>query len=598
MTTQPEYNTEFNEDFAILETSRALASIRVNNFKNAAKALAELVDNSLQAGEEQNVTNVEVLIETAKNSVRNVHHNHKIAIFDDACGMDSETLRRALKFGDGTRSDDKEEQEGLGKFGMGLPNASLSRCMRVDVYSWQEGVVFHTYLDFEEICAKNYHVVPKPKKTKIPPVWENRIKTKIRKSGTLVIWSKLDRVKWKRPQTLIAKIEPRIGRMYRNFLASGKATIRFAYFKDKSKHPAELPKGVLEYCRPNDPMFLMKSTTAPKPYDKTPAFQSLPDWNKTVKIGGKESKVVIKTSYSTQKARDDGGASGIGKLAANNLGVSIVRAGREMILKKSWNNPSDPRHRWIGVTVEFSPGLDDLFGVTHDKQDALKLIKEDLDELAKQDGFSGSNDMIANLKDLHDPDWFLHTVTKQIEHAVSIAEKFVKNQKEGTKGKTGEGGPTKTGSKVADGRKEEGHVSGTDDELDKPKPEKTKLIKETLESLGFSDSEITDIGPITDRFKFVNRSLNHSKIFEVVPAADKMLVVLNSNHAAYDDLFAVLEKESEGKHPSASLQALQLLLIGWARMEDETRDFNQKQQFDSIAREWGALCQIMLNEHK
>ena len=40
---------------------------------------------------------------------------------------------------------------GMGKFGMGLPNASISQANRVEVYSWQNGECFYTYLDVDEI---------------------------------------------------------------------------------------------------------------------------------------------------------------------------------------------------------------------------------------------------------------------------------------------------------------------------------------------------------------------------------------------------------------------------------------------------------------
>ena len=50
--------------------------------------------------------------------------------------MDAETLTEALRFG-GTTS--FNSRKGLGRFGMGLPNASLSQARRVDVYTWQQG---------------------------------------------------------------------------------------------------------------------------------------------------------------------------------------------------------------------------------------------------------------------------------------------------------------------------------------------------------------------------------------------------------------------------------------------------------------------------
>ena len=44
-----------------------------------------------------------------------------------------------------------------------------------------------------------------------------------------------------------------------------------------------------------------------------------------------------------------------GKYAARNVGVSIVRADRELELNTSWVNPGDLRERWWGVELSFEP---------------------------------------------------------------------------------------------------------------------------------------------------------------------------------------------------------------------------------------------------
>ena len=72
---------------------------------------------------------------------------------DDGCGMDALTLRRALKFGDGTRLDRKSR--GIGRFGIGLPNSSISQCRRVDIWSWTNGPenAMHCYLSLDDIAS-------------------------------------------------------------------------------------------------------------------------------------------------------------------------------------------------------------------------------------------------------------------------------------------------------------------------------------------------------------------------------------------------------------------------------------------------------------
>ena len=64
--------------------------------------------------------------------------------------MNVAELRRALQFGNGGRLNDRS---GIGRFGMGLPNSSISQARRVDVWSWQDGKAnaIHSYLDVSEI---------------------------------------------------------------------------------------------------------------------------------------------------------------------------------------------------------------------------------------------------------------------------------------------------------------------------------------------------------------------------------------------------------------------------------------------------------------
>ena len=76
--------------------------------------------------------------------------------------MDAVKLRMALRFGGSTRFDDRQ---GLGRYGMGLPNSSLSQAKRVTVHSWasQQGDVLQSYLDIDEIASGGITEVPEPR---------------------------------------------------------------------------------------------------------------------------------------------------------------------------------------------------------------------------------------------------------------------------------------------------------------------------------------------------------------------------------------------------------------------------------------------------
>ena len=122
----------------------AISAMRDSGYKNTAYALAELIDNAAQAGAGM----IEVLCLERRAVVKERERSrlHKIAVLDNGSGMDAATLRMALQFGNGTRLDDRS---GIGRFGMGLPNASISQAARVDVWTWQNGPsnALWTYLD-------------------------------------------------------------------------------------------------------------------------------------------------------------------------------------------------------------------------------------------------------------------------------------------------------------------------------------------------------------------------------------------------------------------------------------------------------------------
>ena len=255
----------------------AIDSMKDSGYKNTAYAIAELVDNSIQAGESTDgKTEVEIILleKKIRHPNRITKQIDKIAVYDNACGMDKETLRLALQFGGGTR---KKAFEGIGKFGMGLPNSSISQCNKLEVWSWQNNEIYYCYIDTEEISRGKMQEVPLPERQdKIPIDIRNKITGKIKASGTLIVWSELERLTWKRHNAFFKHTEILIGRMYRYFIAEKQCSIRMIAYDDDE---------VLEnsHVRANDPLFLMKNTIAPAPYDKEPAFEQ---YGEVISISG------------------------------------------------------------------------------------------------------------------------------------------------------------------------------------------------------------------------------------------------------------------------------------------------------------------------
>src|SRR5688572_9442602 len=110
----------------LVNPANFLFATRDTGYKTTGLAIAELIDNSLQAG----ARHVAVEAATARSADRQI----EITVVDDGDGMDAESLGEALTFGGTSRFNDRSS---LGRYGMGLPNGALSRSRRVEVYTWR-----------------------------------------------------------------------------------------------------------------------------------------------------------------------------------------------------------------------------------------------------------------------------------------------------------------------------------------------------------------------------------------------------------------------------------------------------------------------------
>src|SRR5437660_1644911 len=104
-----------------------IQATRDSGYKGTPSAIAELVDNAIQAGATRVVINIAPNEAVADGSLH-------VEVVDNGSGMDSATLQQALRFGGSTNFNDRH---GLGRYGMGLPNSSFSQTRRVEVYTWR-----------------------------------------------------------------------------------------------------------------------------------------------------------------------------------------------------------------------------------------------------------------------------------------------------------------------------------------------------------------------------------------------------------------------------------------------------------------------------
>lgn len=596
-----------NKKHYIVPAHLAVQAMRDNGYKNAAYALAELMDNSIQA----KATMVELLCgeRGVQLEQRRRQRIEQIVVLDNGRGMDGDVLRMALQFGNGTYLDE-ENHTGIGRFGMGLPSSSVSQCERVDVWTWQNGVdgAIHSYLDLREIRGRKMAEVPEPKPKKVPALWK-QVGSSFGKTGTLVVWSQIDRIMWKTAGAIIDNSEFLIGRMYRKFLEDDKVRIRMVSF-DMDDVRGSLSE---QFASPNDPCYLMDKTSCPEPFDTTPMFQPWGDEDYerkiTVSFRGKKHEVKVRFSYAKEEARRAPGGRNPGDLphgkhAAKNVGVSLVRAGRELELDQSWVIKYDPVERWWGVEVEFPPSLDDLFGVTNNKQAARnfsELAKLDIESLLK--GGRTIVQVMAEMQEDEDPRGPLVEIANLINNQLSVIRGLLRAQTKGVRGPRRHDVPPAevVATEATKDRQEEGYVGASDKDEELPPDERKGIIEETLVDEGVTQDQAQELAAktISDGLKylFAPAPLETSAFFSVKPRGGAILITLNTSHPAYDNLVELLDQEVEGvdadtlrSRLAKSAEGLKLLLTAWARYEDEQPDGIRKNRAQEARADWGRIA--------
>ncbi|MDQ2835210.1 MAG: ATP-binding protein [Acidobacteriota bacterium] len=600
--------------FDIVPAHLAVKAMRDNGYKNAAYALAELMDNAIQAG----ATSVELLCGERVNFVESRSRSQldQLAVLDNGKGMSAEVLQMALQFGNGTHLDE-DSPTGMGKFGMGLPASSISQAQRVEVWTWQGGIskAIYSYLDVEEIRKQTLTSVPVPKKKEIPSVWKT-VASSIGNNGTLVVWSRIDRCLWKTAKAVIDNSELLVGRMYRKFLAEGKVTIRLASFD------LERPENGVTYAvaaTPNDPGYLMVPSSTPTPFDSKAMFDrwggELYEHVETIKFRGQEHPVKIRFSFAKPEARasQSPGAQPYGKHAGKNIGVSIIRADRELDLDQSLVIQYDPTERWWGVEVDFPPYLDELFGVTNNKQQARNFAEAatvDIRELAE--GETATQILEQADKD-QDPRAALFSITNLIDKRLSTIRELLKQQTVNQRSKkrhdvSGGVTPEQEATEKTKDRQEEGHKGSSDAGEALPPQQKQEEIEDALSNQGVESEVAQSLAAQAVRnslkYVFVEAPSESPAFFSVQPRGGAIIITLNTTHPAYGRLVDVLEKDSNAQTDVAelterlnrALDGLKLLLMAWARYEDEQPDGALRQRTQDTRLDWGRIARGFLQE--
>lgn len=611
-------------DFSIFPSKLIAEALRDSGYKDTDHAIAELIDNSIDA----DARNVEIIVVDSPPNpgVRYARaQTQEIAVADDGSGMDRTTLRRSLRYGDG-----RLDRKRIGRFGVGLPNASMSQCRRVDIWTWQNGCdnAMHCHLDLDEIKS-GVTEIAEPRDEPLPNRWRTVASSTRELTGTLVVWSELDRVKWQGGKKTLEHTGRLCGRLYRHFINDPQVprTITLALAKELNGHYV-LNDDDIQACLPNDPLYLMTPSSNAVPFHDRPMFRSFNDRRWTVEytndfgiqisgdiqvtcsmaredaINQQKSNVQWPQSYGNP------GDSPWGKDANRNLGVSIVRAKRELELSTAWVNNHEPTERWWSVEVKFDPTLDEVFGVVNNKQHAHRFVNGagfDWHDIAN-DGET-SSELLERLRATGDYRAHLIEVWNWIKEQITRMRSERKAIVKGARGRTRH---PDTGQDVEDAAtgiiKNQSEKNGaTDQPLSMTQEEKEDQIKQSLEDhrIATNDAAVIAKDTVIKGRRVIFQSIpgtDTRMFFHVRSVGDVIEVLLNANHAVYRHLFEALDDDhGDPERLSERLNkasfSLKMLLIAWARYEDKL-PLDEKQRAEDVRMDWGREARDFLQTYE
>jgi len=384
----------------IIPANTALQTFRDNGYKNTASAISELIDNSIDA----KAKNVQILVfeETITKSNRPQKQISKIIVLDDGSGMGEKDLKTSLQFGNGTKLN---ADKGIGKFGIGLPNASVSQCRKVEVYTWQKNKCLYTYLDIDEVKENKQQNINDVEEKELPENIKKEIK--IKDSGTAIVWSNCDRLDIARGETLYRRMSKKLCRVFRHYLDKN------SKFKQKINISYKVVDGNFEEnLVPNDPMYLSIPNNLPgyeneaimelKTNDEDPREGKIELTFLNPKTNNYEnSNVYFRFSFIKDEIwkKETDQTSPFQVHLKRNSGISFVRDGREIDFGNfGYFTTYELRDRYWGCEIRFDPILDTIFGVSNDKQ-GVRNIGPITPEVRKDDGITDEDvESTPNLK--------------------------------------------------------------------------------------------------------------------------------------------------------------------------------------------------------
>lgn len=307
-------------------------------------AAADIIDNAIAA----NATEVNVRVELQQDGRKFVYFG------DNGDGMDAAGLFGAMRYGAAKRASAKS----LGKFGLGLKTASSSICLRYGLISRTkaDSAVGKLEWDLEHVENLNDWTMLQEAVTPVEQHWYDELCGE--ESGTLVVWSKCDRL------------------LSRDYAEAGGAQEKNAIRNRIKRLKEHLSLVFHRYLDPADTTYSTVSIRVNdepvepwNPFFPEKAEQVLPDHARVLKIQLEDGSVhdarmnawILPHSKDLTKEENDEKA----RISSRAQGFYIYREGR-IIHHGGWLGvfrSDDPHYSLLRVEFDFDHELDDAFKI-------------------------------------------------------------------------------------------------------------------------------------------------------------------------------------------------------------------------------------------
>ena len=323
---------------AIPEAASMIETFRAIGY-SLETAIADIIDNSISA------------------RARNIYINRiwrggksVITIKDDGDGMNSEEIIQAMRPGAQNPLSDRSETD-LGRFGLGLKTASFSQCRKLSVLSKHNGYVaaFWSW-DLDYVAqSKRWELL-----RWVPDEFLHELDSQ--KSGTLVVWTDLDRVlssetsetdenAKRKFSTYLDKVKNHIAMTFHRFIEDKSVKISWCSYPIEAWNP---------FC-----------TSEPK-------TQEQPTENVNGGVTMRGYVLPHKNNFSTEKAYKD--AEGMNGWAAQQ-GFYVYR-GNRLLLAGDWLGlfRKEEHYKLVRIQIDLPNRLDSEWQIDIKNRKLIRLL--------------------------------------------------------------------------------------------------------------------------------------------------------------------------------------------------------------------------------